>query len=160
MTDEEIGAWIVSRIPEGWFSGPPTVDCDADEILVLGPLDAPDGDGEGAAARVHRFRETTRDQRMRIAHEAERRFGRKVSWGVTIGGERLLFTTMSIPVMTRLRLTERQVLDTLVGAGVARSRSDALAWCVRLVARHESEWIAELREALVRVGELRRKGPV
>jgi hypothetical protein len=160
MTDEEIGAWIVSRIPEGWFSGPPTVDCDADEILVLGPLEAPDGEGEGTAARVHRFREATRDQRMRIAHEAERRFGRKVSWGVTVGGERLLFTTMSMPVMTRLRLTERQVLDTLVGAGVARSRSDALAWCVRLVARHESEWIAELREALVRVGELRRKGPV
>jgi hypothetical protein len=160
MMDEEIGAWMVGRIPEGWFSGPPTVDCDADEILVLGPLDAPDGHGESAPARVHRFREATREQRMRIAHEAERRFGRKVSWGVTVGGERLPFTTLSIPVMTRLRLTERQVLDTLVGAGVARSRSDALAWCVRLVARHESEWIAELREALVRVGELRRKGPV
>jgi hypothetical protein len=96
---------------------------------------------------------------MRVAQEAERRFGRRVSWGASVGSERRLFTTLSIPVMTRLRLPERQVLDTLVGAGVARSRSDALAWCVRLVGKHEADWIAELREALVRVGELRRKGP-
>jgi hypothetical protein len=61
--------------------------------------------------------------------------------------------------MTRLRLPERQVLDTLVQAGVARSRSEALAWCVRLVGRHEAEWISELRDALVRVNELRRRGP-
>jgi hypothetical protein len=108
---------------------------------------------------VQRFRAETREQRMRIAQEAERRFGRKVAWGVAIGGERTLFTTLSIPVMTRLRLPERQVLDTLVQAGVARSRSEALAWCVRLVGRHEAEWITELREALVRVNELRRRGP-
>jgi len=97
---------------------------------------------------------------MRIAHEGERRFGRRVAWGVEIGGERTLFTTLSVPVMTRLRLQERQVLDTLVRAGVARSRSEALAWCVRLVGRHEAEWIRELREALVRVNELRRRGPI
>jgi hypothetical protein len=163
MCDEEIVSWIVERVPQGWFSGPPEVDCDGDEILVLGPLDGPvEGagpPGEGATARIQRFREATRDQRMRIAQAAERRFGRRVSWGASVGGERRLFTTLSIPVMTRLRLPERQVLDTLVGAGVARSRSDALAWCVRLVAKHEADWIAELREALVRVGELRRKGP-
>jgi hypothetical protein len=164
MCDEEISAWVVDRIPPGWFSGPPGVDCDGDEILVVGPLDGPLDDvshpGEGGIARIQRFREATRDQRMRIAQEAERRFGRRVSWGASVGGERRLFTTLSIPVMTRLRLPERQVLDTLVAAGVARSRSDALAWCVRLVGKHEADWIAELREALVRVGELRRKGPV
>ena len=163
MCDEEISAWILDRIPEGWFEGPPEVDCDADEILVVGPLDGPTDasrpPGESDAARIQRFREATREQRMRIAQAAERRFGRRISWGASVGGERLLFTTLSIPVMTRLRLPERQALDTLVGAGVARSRSDALAWCVRLVAKHEAEWIAELREALVRVGELRRKGP-
>jgi hypothetical protein len=163
MCEEEISAWISRRIPESWFSGPPEVDCDGDEILVVGPLDGSGAEassaGGGAAARIQHFREATRDQRMRIAQETERRFGRKVSWGASVGGERRLFTTLSIPVMTRLRLPERQVLDTLVGAGVARSRSDALAWCVRLVARHEADWIAELREALVRVGELRRKGP-
>src|SRR2546429_558937 len=124
-----------------------------------GPTDASRPPGESDAARIQRFREETREQRMRIAQAAERRFGRRMSWGASAGGERLLFTTLSIPVMTRLRLPERQGPGTPVGAGVARSRSDALAWCVRLVAKHEAEWIAELREALVRVGELRRKGP-
>ena len=157
---------MLGRLPEGWFAGPPTVEADDDEILIIGTLDDSDvaaqgSDGQPAARtdRVQRFREETREQRMRIAHEGERRFGRKVAWGVEIGGERTLFTTLSVPVMTRLRLPERQVLDTLVRAGVARSRSEALAWCVRLVGRHEAEWIRELREALVRVNELRRRGP-
>jgi len=138
------------------------VDTDAEEILIVGPLDESglaDDDAAVRHARVQRFRAETREQRMRIAQEAESRFGRKVAWGVAIRGERTLFTTLSIPVMTRLRLPERQVLDTLVQAGVARSRSEALAWCVRLVGRHEAEWISELRDALVRVNELRRRGP-
>ena len=65
----------------------------------------------------------------------------------------------SVPVMTRLRQPERIVLDTLVDAGVARSRSDALAWAVRLVGRHADEWLAELRAAMARVDDLRAKGP-
>ena len=148
---------MLGRLPEGWFAGPAQVESDDDEILVVGAL--ADADPAGRTARIQRFRADTREQRMRIASEAERLFGRKVAWGVTVGDERTLFTTMSVPVMTRLRLPERQVLDTLVQAGVARSRSDALAWCVRLVGRHEAEWIRELREALVRVTELRRQGP-
>lgn len=132
---------------------------DDDEIMIVGALDDSDSAESARGARIHSFRTETRDQRMRIAQDAERRFHRKVAWGVTVGDERVLFTTLSIPVMTRLRLPERQVLDTLVQAGVARSRSEALAWCVRLVGRHEAEWINELREALVRVNELRRRGP-
>jgi len=166
LTTDQIRGWVLGRLPEGWFVGPPTVETDDDEILIIGTLDDSDvapqlSDGQPAApaTRVQRFREETREQRMRIAHEGERRFGRKVAWGVEIGGERTLFTTLSVPVMTRLRLPERQVLDTLVRAGVARSRSEALAWCVRLVGRHEAEWIRDLREALVRVNELRRRGP-
>jgi hypothetical protein len=160
LTEEEIRGWILGRLPEGWFTGPVEVEADDDEILIVGPLDdSGAGQAEAGAARAQRFRAETREQRMRIAQEAERRFGRKVAWGVTMDGERKLFTTLSIPVMTRLRLPERQVLDTLVQAGVARSRSEALAWCVRLVGRHEAEWITELREALVRVNELRRRGP-
>jgi len=42
---------------------------------------------------------------------------------------------------------------------VARSRSDALAWCVRLVGRHQEDWIASLRDALVGVEEARARGP-
>lgn len=162
MSEDEIRGWLAGRIPEGWFAGPPSVELDDDEILITGRLEESDaavGLPTARAARVQRFRDETREQRMRIAAEGERRFGRRVAWGVEVDGERTLFTTLSIPVMTRLRLAERQVLDTLVRAGVARSRSEALAWCVRLVGRHESDWINELREALVRVNELRRRGP-
>ena len=96
---------------------------------------------------------------MAVASEAERRFGRSVSWGVELDGTTTLFTTQNTPVMTRLRLRERRVLDTLIDAGVARSRSEALAWCVKLVDRHEGEWLAELREALIGVAEVRTEGP-
>ena len=159
VASDDIPGWVLRRVPKGWFVGPPQVESDDDEILIVGALDDARAADEGRAELVQRFRADTREQRMRIAHEAERTFGRKVAWGVTAGGERTLFTTLSMPVMTRLRLPERQVLDTLVQAGVARSRSEALAWCVRLVGRHEAEWISELRDALVRVNELRRRGP-
>jgi hypothetical protein len=154
-------------VPEGWFSGAPEVAVDRDEILVVGPLAEPaldagadDGARDAArAARIQGFREDTRQHRMRIADEAERRFGRKVAWGATCGESRVVFTSLSVPVMTRLRMGERRVLDTLVDAGVARSRSDALAWCVRLVHEHEGEWIEQLREALVTVQQVRSEGP-
>jgi hypothetical protein len=96
---------------------------------------------------------------MRVANEAERRFGRKVSWGATCGDQRVLFTTLATPAMTRLRMAERTVLDTLVDAGVARSRSHALAWCVRLVAEKQEEWLADLRQALEGVEAVRKEGP-
>ena len=152
----EVAAWLGRRLPAGWFSGPPEVTADGDEILVVGAL--PHG-REDPLARAQRFREETREPRMRLAAELERRYRRKLSWGVDCGGERLLFTTLSVPVMTRLRLPERRVLDTLIDAGVARSRSDALAWCVRLVGTHEADWIRELRSALVAVKRVRAQGP-
>ena len=112
-----------------------------------------------AIGRSRRFREQTRDARIEIAREAEHSFGRKVSWGVVCDNYKVMFTTLSIPVMTRLRQSERRVLDTLVDAGVARSRSDALAWCVRLVGEHEDSWLSDLREALRHVEQVRAEGP-
>ena len=152
----EVAAWLGRRLPDGWFAGPPEVTADADEILVVGQL--PDG-GDDPVELARRFREETREPRVLLAAQLERRFRRKVSWGVDCGGERLLFTTLSVPVMTRLRLGERRVLDTLIDAGVARSRSDAIAWCVRLVGTHEADWIRELRSALVAVKRVRAQGP-
>jgi hypothetical protein len=159
--------WFVGRLPDGWFSGPPEITYDRDEILVVGSLPDPAGakgeDEETRAAarraRIESFREDTRQQRIRIADQAERKFGRKVAWGADCGGERELFTTLSIPVMTRLRMKERAVLDTLVEANVARSRSEALAWCVQLVREHEGDWIKQLRDALEHVDEARAGGP-
>jgi hypothetical protein len=162
-----IGAWFSGRVPEGWFEGSPTIEIDGDEIQVVGRLAAPqmpDGAGEDEVrvaeqARISGFREETRGLRMRIADEAQPAFRRTVSWGAECGGSRALFTTAGVPVMTRLRLSDRRVLDTLIDAGVARSRSEALAWCVRLVAEHESDWITELRDAMTKVEEVRRRGP-
>jgi hypothetical protein len=164
---DEVGGWFAGRIPEGWFTGPPEVTWDREEILVVGTLaehELPEGADEATKAaaidsRISGFREDTRRQRMRIADEAQRRFGRKVSWGATCGGETALFTMLSVPAMTRLRMDERRVLDTLIEAGVARSRSHALAWCVRLVAARQDDWLADLRDALRRVQEVREGGP-
>jgi hypothetical protein len=153
----EIAGWFTGRCPDGWFVEAPEVTVDREEILVVGRVAEPEAGAE--LGRAKRFREETRDTRMRIAEEAEARFGRKVSWGVHVGDERYLFTHLAVPVMTRLRQGERTVLDTLIDAGVARSRSDALAWCVRLVDEHQGEWIQELRDALVHVEEVRRRGP-
>jgi hypothetical protein len=161
----EITGWFAGRIPDGWFSEPPEVHVDREEIVVLGKLEPPASKGGADAhaaaclARATRFREETRDARVKVAEEAERRFGRKVSWGVEVDGERYLFTHAAVPVMTRLRFGERAVLDTLIEAGVARSRSEALAWCVRLVERHQGEWIGQLRDALAHVAEARSSGP-
>jgi hypothetical protein len=166
-THSEIQAWFTGRLPDGWFTGPPEVTTDNDEILVSGELadvelaagTADDGKAAARQARIDRFREETREARMKIADEAERQFGRKVAWAARAGDQDKTFTTLSIPVMTRLRMPERRVLDTLVEAGVARSRSEALAWCVRLVGKHQGDWIDQLREALVKVGEVRGQGP-
>ena len=158
---DDAAAWLTGRLPEGWFVGAPSVTVDREEIFVVGELPAPEGDASPAAAqgRIGRFREETRETRMQIADEAEARYGRKVAWGAAIGDTRVLFSHLAVPVMTRLRQDERRVLDTLVDAGVARSRSDALAWCVRLVGEHTEEWLSGLREAMAEVDKLRAEGP-
>ena len=164
---EEVRGWFAGRLPDDWFEGPPQITLDSEEILIVGTLpvpalDAEVNEAERAAAergRISTFREDTRDARIRIAQEAEHRFRHKVSWGASCGDETELFTTLSMPVMTRLQMPERQVLDTLVKSGVARSRSHALAWCVRLVGENEGEWIQKLREALASVQKVRAEGP-
>jgi hypothetical protein len=165
---EDIPGWFASKIPAGWFAGPPEVLSDDDEILVIGPLPdvelaagtAEDARAAARTARIARFREDTRDERVRIAREAERQFRRKVAWGAKCGDQTKVFTALSVAAMTRLRMPERAILDTLVAGGVARSRSDALAWCVRLVGMHQADWIKGLRDAIVKVDEARSKGPL
>lgn len=160
----ELASWFAGNIPDGWFTEPPVVEFDRDEIIVTGDLAVPkvaaDGDVKTASdARIDAFREDTREHRMEIADRAQARFLRRVSWAATCGDASRAFTTASVPVMTRLRLHDRAVLDTLIDAGVARSRSDALAWTVRLVADNEAEWIDQLREAMQDVEQLRDQGP-
>ena len=163
---DEIKGWVAGRIPQDWFEGAPEVTIDREEILVVGALKQAQVEGNddaqkaAAAGRIKQYREDTREKRMAISNEAERRFERPISWGVKYGDKTFLFTHMSIPVMTRLRQKERMVLDSLVDAGVARSRSEAVAWCVRLVEEHEGEWLKELREAMSKVAQVRSGGPL
>jgi hypothetical protein len=164
---DEIVAWFTGRLPADWTTSPVEVEMDRDEILVTLPLADPEL-AEGATeesrqtarqARIEGFREDSRGQRMTIAHEAQRRFRRRVSWGARVVDQKMRFTTFSAPAMTRLRMPERKVLDTLIAGGVARSRAEALKWCVRLVGRHSEEWLSELREAMEAVDKVRRQGP-
>jgi hypothetical protein len=159
----EVAGWFAGRLPDDWFTGPVELTIDRDEITVVGALAEPDaGEGDQAAARagrITRFREETRQQRMAIADAAQERYGRSVAWGASCGDVREIFTNVSMPVMTRLRQRERLVLDTLVDAGVARSRSEALAWAVRLVGQHADDWLTELRSAMESVEEVRGRGP-
>lgn len=163
----DLQGWFAGRLPDGWFTGVPEVRVDRDEILVVGTLSDQgtevEGDESATAAarsgRIARFREETREQRIAIARETEPRYGRKVAWGAQVGDTREVFTSLAVPVMTRLRQPEREVLDTLIDSGAARSRSEALAWCVALVAENADDWLGRLRDALQQVERLRDEGP-
>lgn len=155
---DDVESWLKGRLPQEWFTEV-SVTTDREEITVIGRLNEEPADGAEAEGLMGRWRSQTKEARIEIAQEAERRYGRKVSWGVRLGETEQLFTHLAVPVMTRLRQPERQVLDTLVDAGVARSRSDALAWCVRIVGEHSDDWLGRLRAAMAEVDKLRAEGP-
>ncbi len=164
---ESLAGWLAGRLPDTWFEGPPSLVVDRDEILIVGRVSSPEVP-EGAddvttaaaeAGRISRFREDTREERMAVARQAEHLYGRTIAWGAEAGGTTHVFTNASVPVMTRLRQPERVVLDTLVDSGVARSRSDALLWCVKLVASNTDTWLADLRVAMESVETVRQQGP-
>jgi hypothetical protein len=165
--DDDIKAWFAGRLPADWTAEAPDITIDREEITVRVHLPAialaddasEDAKAEAAVGRISGWREDTREARMAIASEAQRRFERTVSWGATVNDRAALFTHLAVPVMTRLRQPQRRVLDTLVDAGVARSRADALQWCVRLVGKHTDDWLAELRAAMEQVQSVREQGP-
>jgi hypothetical protein len=166
-SDDDIRAWFAGRLPSDWTEHAPDITIDREEITVrlhIAPIElaadaSEDAKAEAAAGRISGWREDTREARMAVAREAQRRFERTVSWGATIDDHAALFTHLALPVMTRLRQPQRQVLDTLVDAGVARSRADALQWCVRLVGKHTDDWLTELRTAMEQVQSVREQGP-
>ncbi len=158
--------WFTGRLPDDWFVGPATITIDREEVIVRGELRPDSGSDDASASspaaaqgRLSRWRQETRDERIAIAEEAQSRYARTVSWGASLDGESALFTHLAVPTMTRLRQPQRQVLDTLVDAGVARSRSEAVAWAVTLVGQHSQEWLDDLREAMSEVDKVREAGP-
>ena len=97
---DEIAGWFAGRLPDGWFTGAPSVNADEKQVLVVGTLEGP-ALPEGAtselkagaeAGRISRFRETTRGARIWIAREVERKYDIPVTWGATCGGTTLTFT--------------------------------------------------------------------
>ncbi|MFT7650674.1 MAG: hypothetical protein ACI8Y4_005448 [Candidatus Poriferisodalaceae bacterium] len=174
VTHDELRAWFIGSLPDDWFEGPVELAFDRDEIIATGALAAPSLGDQASAddvpdrnddqqvaeqARIASFRADTRARRVSVAERAEALYERKVTWGASCGDTTTLFTTAKVPVMTRLNFEDRATLDTLIDAGVARSRAEALAWCVQLVADNEGAWIAELREAMSNVEQARAKGP-
>ncbi|WP_299056817.1 hypothetical protein [uncultured Nocardioides sp.] len=164
---DRLEGWFAGRLPEAWQDAPATITVDREEItvsLAIADVGLTDDASDAARAearegRARKFREETREARIEIAQEAERRYEHAISWAVRIGDHTETWTSVATPVMTRLRQPQRLVLDTLVEAGVARSRSDALAWCVRLVGEHEGDWLTELRDAMASVADVRSRGP-
>ena len=93
---DDAQSWFEGRLPDGWFSAV-DVTVDREEITVVGTLADQTADDAATQGRISRFREETRDARMTIADEAQARYGRKVSWGVRLGGTAALFTNVSVP---------------------------------------------------------------
>ncbi|HNP72692.1 MAG TPA: hypothetical protein PLO33_13415 [Kouleothrix sp.] len=163
MNTSEIAKWIQDRMPAGLLSGPPELAMYDDEAVVLLPV-APEphiaeADPESRRAaelrQIAAHREETRVLRMRLARDLQKQLGVPVAWGMRIGASQALFTTRSAPVMTRLGRAERDVLDTLVAAGVADTRSSALAYAVRAFAAEHADWLAEVRAAIAQVDQVR-----
>jgi hypothetical protein len=157
----ELQARIHARLPAPFASQPPDIRVYDDEIVIVLHADAaPEPASEQSQrdaelAWIRQQREQTRPLRMQLADELQAMLRRHVAWGMRVGSSEMLFTTRSAPVMTRLGRAEREVLDTLVAAGVAETRSSALAYIVRAFAVEHAEWLDEVREAIAHVQQIR-----
>ncbi|MEI7770746.1 MAG: hypothetical protein WCI67_12180 [Chloroflexales bacterium] len=154
MNNEEIESWVAQRLPAALAAGPPQVRRYDDELVIMLQAAPPASPAE-AAALIARLRGESRGLRVQIAAELERSQKLPVAWGIRAGSVEALFTSRTAPVMTRLARAERDVLDTLVAAGVAETRSSALAYAVRAFAAEHGEWLAEVRQAIAEVERVR-----
>lgn len=159
MQIEELQRWLQARLPAYLAAQPPEVYIYPDEVVIVLHLaaDPAAGDDQRSAeqALIAQQREATRPLRMQIAGEVQAMLRRPVAWGMRVGDSQVLFTTRTVPVMTRLGRAERDVLDTLVAAGVAETRSSALAYTVRAFAAEHADWLAEVRQAIEQVRQVR-----
>jgi len=159
----ELQSWLQERAPANLLAGPPEITIYDDEAVIVLPLvtaelnDALTDEELRAIERslIAQRREETRPWRIKQARELQSKLGRSVAWGMRAGASETLFSTRSVPVMTRLGRTERDVLDTLVAAGVADTRSAALAYAVRAFAAEHTDWLDEVREAIAQVDQVR-----
>lgn len=163
MNISEAARWIQERMPSELLSGPPELSIYDDEAVVLLPIAVRELPG-GASARRAPARRVSADRAAprklapcACAWRASCKSSLSCQWpgACAAGSTEALFTTRSAPVMTRLGRAEREVLDTLVAAGVADTRSSALAYAVRAFAIEHASWLAEVRDAIAQVEQVR-----
>ena len=135
--EAEVRGWFAGRLPQDWTLQSPQVTVDREEITVLVTLAAPEtgpdaGEVEresAAAGRAKAWREQTREERMRLADEAEHRFARKLAWGVVIETRRELFTHLAVaevPALKQAGIVDKGMIPkvdsavTAVRAGVEK----------------------------------------
>jgi hypothetical protein len=158
MNEAELEGWLLARLPAELAASAPQLQAYDDELVIMLTVAGDESAGEGAArARIAELREASRPLRMQLARELQGALRRSVAWGMRLGAAEELFTTRSMPVMTRLNRSERDVLDTLVAAGVADTRSAALAYTVRAFSIAHGEWLTEVRTAIEQVQQVRSK---
>ncbi len=162
MQPDELQAWLAARLPAALMAAQPDIQVYPDEVVLMlhlsdATLPASSGEQQRNAELdfISQQRENSRPMRMKLARQLQKRLGKTVSWGMQVGESSVLFTTRTTPVMTRLGRAEREVLDTLVAAGVAETRSSALAYTVRTFAFEHADWLAEVREAIEQVEQVR-----
>ncbi|MDE3075391.1 MAG: hypothetical protein KGJ86_08170 [Chloroflexota bacterium] len=158
----QLKEWLLNHLPATVAAAEPDISVDGDEILIVLKLNTSSiaeeqNRPEAERALIERRRNETRGLRTQAGRRLGRSFGRAVSWGMQAGDSLELFTNNTAPVMTRLSRQERHVLDALITAKVANTRSGALGYVVRTFAAEHQEWLAEVQEAMSRVAGLREK---
>ena len=162
----EIKSWLLEQLPTSVLASDPEIIVESDELLVIlhVAVDSLAGEGEVRAqserALIDRLRAETRALRIHLARSINRTYGVVVSWGMQAGETVQMFTSNNtVPVMTRLTRTERQVLDTLIAANIANTRSTALSYIVRTFAAEHPDWLNEIREVAKHMAQLRKQVP-
>ena len=167
VPDAHVVAWFAGRLPDEWTAaGEPELTVDREEVTVVITIAEPeladDADGPtraeavaGASAGSARTPRATHRDRPRgrapvrtkgCVGRAGRRPDRAVHSSRRPGHD---------PVASARTTCARHPRR----AGVARSRADALAWCVRLVGQHTDDWLAKSRAAIADVERLHAEGP-
>ena len=160
----ELKEWLLAQLPSVITHCETEVTSDEDEMLVILHLNTAGlGDMTDEACReedqalIAHHRAETKPLRIQLARDIRHLYGYTVTWGMRAGKTVQFFTNNQKPVMTRLSYQERRVLDTLIAANIANTRSAALSYIVRTFAAEHQDWLDEVQDALVRVEQLRQQ---
>ncbi len=155
MNRHEVRQWLNEHLKE-LYPEPVEASIVDGELLIMGRLPV-EGEvaEEDARNRINQHREESRPQRVDLAQELQRLTGLPVAWGVRYGQVTAYFSSLRVPVMTRLGRAERDVLDTLIRGGIARNRSQAVNWAIQAFARGQRDWLRQMREAVNSLSNIR-----